>query len=223
MDQEPDVIRQQIEETRGSLTEKLETVENLVKEKVSAVTAGVEQTFDTVKSKVEDTVQAVSSSVECTVNSVREAFDIPQQVRRHPYAMTGSALVLGATLGYLLAPRRRPSGHHPFADRGPSYTPAAAPAAPAEEPRSFAEPPPPAQPGIFAGLLQPFAAEFDKVKSTALGALLGMARDAALRSVPPSLVPKVEEIANDLTRRFGGDVLHGPVLPSSREEPRGHG
>jgi len=219
------VIRQQIDETRESLTEKLETVEGLVQQKVSAVTSTVEKTIDTVRNKVEDTVQTVSSTVEKTVDSVRRTFDIPHQVRRHPYAMTGGALVLGATLGYLLAPRRRSFPRRSRAERAaPSYvTPAPPPASAYEEPRRFEERRP-QRPGLFASLLEPFAAEFGKMKATAIGALLGIARDVALRSVPPSLAPKVEEIVNNITRRAGGDVVSGPILPSSRDdEPRGHG
>jgi ElaB/YqjD/DUF883 family membrane-anchored ribosome-binding protein len=223
MDQEPDVIRQQIDETRESLTEKLETVESLVKEKVSAVTEGVEKTIDTVKAKVEDTVQAVSNTVENTVHSVRRTFDVPHQVRCHPYAMTGGALALGATLGYLLLPRRHSFAHRSYEDRTPSYTPPPPPPSSfAEEPRHYEERRP-ERPSLLSGLLEPLTAEFDKVKATAIGALLGMVRDAALRSVPPSLASKVEEIVNDITRRAGGDVVSGPILPSSRGEPHDRG
>ncbi len=220
MDPEPDVIRQQIGQTRESLTEKLETLEGQVRQTIGSVTSKVEETFDTVKAKVQDTVQAVSGTVEHTVDSVRETFNIPHQVCRHPYAMTGGALVLGATLGYLLAPRRRRSERPPSARAVSPYPspPSAVPAAAYEEPRRTAEPRE-ARPGLFGGLLQPVAAEFDKIKATAIGALLGLARDMALRSVPPSLGPKIEEIINDITRRAGGEVVSGPILPASRDEP----
>jgi ElaB/YqjD/DUF883 family membrane-anchored ribosome-binding protein len=215
MAQEPDVIRHQIEETRESLADKLETLEGQVKQTIGSVTSTVEQTLGTVKSKVEDTVQSVSSAVEHTVDSVRRTFDIPHQVRRHPYAMTGGALLLGTALGYLLTGRRRRPERYDPVERAPSYAPPApAPASAYEEPRRSEERRE-SRPGFFAGLLQPFAAEFDKIKATAIGALLGMARDLAVRSVPPSLVPKVEEIINDVTRRAGGDVVSGSVLPSS--------
>jgi ElaB/YqjD/DUF883 family membrane-anchored ribosome-binding protein len=222
MDQEPDVIRQQIEQTRGSLTEKLESVEDLVREKVSAVTSTVERTIDTVKSKVEDTVQAVSSTVESTVDTVKRTFDVSHQVRRYPYAMTGGALVVGAALGYLLAPRARSFSRRSFRESLPSYPPpSSAPVSNFEEPR-YEERRQQKQ-GLFASLAEPFAAEFDKMKATAIGALMGLARDFAIRSVPPSLAPQIEEIVNNVTRRAGGNVVSGPVLPSSRDEPRGHG
>ncbi len=221
MDQKPDVIRQQIEQTRESLTDKLETLEGQVRQTISSVTSTVGQTVENVKSKVEDTVQAVSSAVEHTVDSVKRTFDIPHQVRRHPYLMTGGALVLGAALGYLLAGQRRRLRRRPPDEWVPSYAPPApAPAETSEEPRQAGRGPS-SRPGLFAGLLQPLAGEFDKIKATAIGALLGLARDAAVRWVPPSLVPKVEEIVNDITRRAGGEVVSGPVLCRGDEECRG--
>jgi ElaB/YqjD/DUF883 family membrane-anchored ribosome-binding protein len=212
MDPQPEVIRQQIEQTRGSLTEKLEALEGQVRQTIGSVTSTVEQTVDTVKSRVEGTVQAVTDAVGDTIDSVKRTFDIPHQVRGHPYAMTGGALLLGAGLGYLLASRRRRPGLRMAAERAPSYVPPPpAPAAAYEEPRRAAERRE-SRSGFFDNLLQPFAGEFDKIKATVLGAFLGMARDAAVRWVPPSLAPKVEEIIDDITRRAGGEVVSGPVL-----------
>jgi ElaB/YqjD/DUF883 family membrane-anchored ribosome-binding protein len=221
MDQKPDVIRQQIEQTRESLTDKLETLEGQVRQTISSVSSTVGQTVENVKSKVEDTVQAVSSAVEHTVDSVKRTFDIPYQVRRHPYLMTGGALALGAALGYLLAGRQRRPRRRPRAEWVPSYTPPApAPAEAYEEPRQAGRGAS-SRPGFFTGLLEPLAGEFDKIKATAIGAFLGLARDAAVRWVPPSLAPKIEEIINDVTRRAGGEVVSGPVLTRGDEECRG--
>jgi hypothetical protein len=218
MDQEPDVIRQQIEQTRESLADKLETLEGQVRKTIGSVTS----TVGTVKSRVEDTVQAVTSAVGETVDSVKRTFDIPYQVRRHPYLMTGGALVVGAALAYFLAGRPRRPRRRPRARWAPSYTPPApAPASAYEsvsgEPRQ-AGAGPSSRPGVFAGLLEPLAGEFDKLKATAIGAFLGLVRDAAVRWVPPSLAPKVEEIVNDITRRAGGDVVPGPILSRREEE-----
>jgi hypothetical protein len=69
-------------------------------------------------------------------------------------------------------------------------------------------------PGLMERLLQPLAGEFDRIKATAVGALLGMARDAVRQAVPPSLAPHVDEILNNLTRGYGGEVIRGPVLSS---------
>lgn len=198
MDPKTDVIRQQIDETRGSLTDKLETLEGQVKEGLRSVTSTVEHISDTVKTRVEE-----------TVDSVKRTFDLSGHVRRHPYGMTGGAMLLGAALGWAFGGRRRPGGTYypvpaPMPHRAYEEPPHAAPHM-AEESR----------PGVLSSLLQPVAAEFDQIKGAAIGAFLGLVRDAAVRSVPPSLAPKVEEILNNITRRAGGEVVSGKVLPPS--------
>jgi hypothetical protein len=197
------VIRRQIDQTRVSLTEKLETLEDQVK-----------RTVDTVTSEVANTVKAVTSTVENTVGAVKRTFDIPYQVQRHPYALVGGALLCGAALGYRVG-RRRAEYH--------LHWPAPRPApAPAYRPESFvrgdghgpqagrAE----SGPGFSSRLLEPVVGEFDKIKATAVGALMGVVRDAVKRSLPPSLHEHVEEIMNGITRRAGGQPFEGPLLPA---------
>src|SRR5437588_98198 len=87
MDQEPDVIRQDIDETRSSLTEKLETLE-----------AEVKGTVQDAKNTVEDTIHNVKSTVHETVESVKRTFDLPYQVRQHPWPMLGGSVVAGFIL-----------------------------------------------------------------------------------------------------------------------------
>jgi ElaB/YqjD/DUF883 family membrane-anchored ribosome-binding protein len=203
MDPEPDVIRRQIDETRESLTEKLETLEGQVK-----------QTVDTVKSKVEDTVEAVTSTVEHTASAVKRTFDIPYQVRRHPYALVGGALLTGAALGFVVG-RRRAEYHLHRPARRPGTAPAFRPETLV---RAAGQPPGDGRaesgPGFFSRLIEPLVGEFDKIKATAVGALMGMVRDAVKRSVPPSLHERVVEIMNDITRRAGGEPVEGPLLPA---------
>jgi hypothetical protein len=205
MDAEPDVIRQQIDETRESLTDKLETLEGHVKQTVASVTDVV----DTVKTKVEDTVQAVTSSVEHTVETVKRTFNIPEQVQKHPYGMTGGALLAGAALGWLAGRtwsaqrprlRGRMSRPAPRFESTPGGYEVAGGAAPS-------------RPGFLASLLEPVAGEFDKIKATAIGALMGMVRDAVQHAVPPTMTERVEEIMDNITRRAGGEPVRGPVLP----------
>jgi hypothetical protein len=200
MDAQPDVIRNKIEDTRESLTQKLETLEGQVKETITTVTSTVEETIDTVKSTVEDTVEAV-----------KQTFDIPEQVRRHPYGMTGGALLVGTALGYWMG-GRRPHAGRPFgpAHRAPAYT-----AAPAYEAPRHEEPPRPSGPGLLSSLLEPLSAEFGHIRGLAIGALMGAVRDAVKNAVPPSLAHNVEEILDNITRRAGGEVVQGPVLPPS--------
>jgi hypothetical protein len=200
MDPQPDVIRQQIDQTRESLTAKVEAVERQVM-----------QTVDTVKTKVEDTVEAVSGSVQRTVAEVRRTFDLPYQTRRHPHAIVGGALLLGTGLGYWLA-RARPPRRRPPSRSQAFYAPPAPPPAVSGEARPARQE---SGPSFLGRLLEPVASEMDKIKATAIGAFLGLVRDAAVRSVPPALAPRIEEIINDVTRRAGGDVIREPLLPPS--------
>src|SRR5262249_55546639 len=140
----------------------------------------VSDVVDTVRTKVEDTVQVVTSSVEQTVAAVKSTLDIPQQVRRHPYGMMGGALLTGMAMGWLVSRERRSLPRSPAPRRRPTFHGAATAfeaAPPASEER----------PGFFASLMEPLAGEFEKIKATAIGALMGMARDAIGRAVPANL------------------------------------
>jgi ElaB/YqjD/DUF883 family membrane-anchored ribosome-binding protein len=214
MAEEPDVIRQQIEQTRESLTQKLETLEGQVKDTVASVTSAVETTVETVKSKVEDTVQAVTSGVEETVETVKRTFDIPYQVDRHPWAMAGGSLLVGLAAGFLVGRPRRS-----FVRRATwAEVPAGlASACSAPQPESY----PPAgfqpaaeehRPGLLSSLLSSFEPELEKVKQAAIGTLMAAARDYLTRTVPPPLASNVAEILDSVTRKMGGEPIHGNLF-----------
>jgi ElaB/YqjD/DUF883 family membrane-anchored ribosome-binding protein len=217
MDQEPDVIRQKIENTRESLAGKLETLEGQVKGTVEAVS----NTIGSVKEKVESTVENVKSTVSDTVDSVKETFDLSRQVDRHPWAAAGCSLLAGLATGYLVSgPRRWRHYASEFSDTASHLASRASEAvgygaagaglsgAAAESLRGDRGP----RRGVLGGLLEPFAGELDNLKDLAVGALMGVARDFIVRSVPPSLAPRVEEILNNATRRAGAEPVSGPVL-----------
>src|SRR5438105_4518592 len=64
MDQNPDVIRHNIEETRSALTDKLETLEHEVFGTVREATQAVSDTVENVKETVACTVENVKEKVE---------------------------------------------------------------------------------------------------------------------------------------------------------------
>jgi len=118
MDSEsPQVIEQQMEETRQSLTEKVAAVENQVVGTLQTGTQAVQDTVATVKSVVEETVSSVRESVQESVaavkdtvqdsvtavtDNVKETFDVTQHVQNHPYAMLGGAMVAGLVTGLVV-------------------------------------------------------------------------------------------------------------------------
>jgi hypothetical protein len=220
MDQKPDVIRQEIEETRSSLAEKLEALEGQVK-----------GTISTVSQSVEDTVTKVKTTVNDTVETVKRTFDLPYQVDQHPWTMTGCSLLAGMAVGYAVARSgdRATGGRRGYTPRGDFGRVPAAPAPVRETPSPIPfEPAYQAaasagaagyrreeeEPGVLSRLLAPFASEFDKIKATAVAALMGMLRDSLVRSAPPALAERVREIMDDLTRKAGGQPISEPVLPT---------
>lgn len=224
MAEEPDVIRQQIDETRESLTEKLETLEGQVKEAVGAVTETietvkntVENTVESVKSGVEGTVETVKETLTDTVETVKETFDLGRQIDRHPWAAVGCSLLAGVATGYFLAGPRDRHRYYPEGIPGmdqliPGYRsnrPTEGVAA-AEPPSQYSERP--SGPGFVESLLHSFEGELGKIKQTAIGALVGIARDAIKDALPHSLSENVDDIMNSVARHAGGEPVRGPVL-----------
>jgi len=220
MDEKPDVIRQEIEATRSSLAEKLEALEGQVK-----------GTISNVSQSVEDTVAKVKSTVNDTVETVKRTFDLPYQVDQHPWAMAGCSLLAGLAVGYVVARPgdRATGGRRGYTRRGEFGRVPAAPASLQETPSPGTSGPAyqaaasggaagyrreEEEPGMLSRLLAPFASEFDKIKGTAVAALMGMLRDSLVRSVPPALAGHVREIMDDLTRKAGGQPIPEPVLPT---------
>jgi len=124
---EPEVIRQQMDETRNALTDKIATLEQQVVETVQGATDGVKETVgalkdavadtvQTVRDTVGDTVQTVRDTVGDTVTSVQETFSIAKQVENRPWTVLAISAGVGFAAGYLVTPpaRRGSHGHMPW-------------------------------------------------------------------------------------------------------------
>jgi ElaB/YqjD/DUF883 family membrane-anchored ribosome-binding protein len=101
MDDE-DMIRGQMEDTRTSLTDKLETLEHQVSDSVHDATSNVADTVEAVTDSVQDTVASVKETVTAVKESMRQGvsavkafFDIKDHADRHPWAVMGGAVVVG--------------------------------------------------------------------------------------------------------------------------------
>lgn len=93
MEDRSEVIKQEMEETRADLTDKLQTLERKVADE-----------FMSVKDTVTDSVTNVAENVEETITSVREAFDLPGYVREHPWMSVGGAVLVGYLAHEFLKP-----------------------------------------------------------------------------------------------------------------------
>jgi len=229
MPQEPHEIRQEMDETREALTEKIGQLEQQVVDTVQDATAGVKETVEAVRSAVEDTVQTVRDTVGDTVDSVKESFNLTAQVQRRPWLVIAGSVGVGFAAGYLLggpgaskaaapqpqpamppAPARRPgNGHH-------------RPPEPAMSPRESS--PEPHAPGLVDTLMQSFGNEINQVKGLAIGALAGIVRDMVVQAAPQVVKTQLSGIIDEFTNKLGGQPIKGQVLSedwsASSSEPR---
>jgi ElaB/YqjD/DUF883 family membrane-anchored ribosome-binding protein len=207
MDHEAEVIKQQMEQTRAALSEKLETLEQQVVGTVQGATTKVANTVDNVTEAVQDTVTTVRESFEETVASVKDSLDVSRQVERHPWLMLGGSVCVGYVGGRLLerleggrVPLPPPQSRHFLG--GPRRTPDVPVSAPAPEP---GPPTPRSEPGWLSLLTNSFGPEIAKLKSVAIGAALGLVRDRIAEATPPHLQPQVDELLDSITLKLGGE------------------
>jgi len=174
-------IQQQMEETRASLTEKLETLEQKVVGTVEEATTVASDTVEAVK----DTVAAVNETVKESVETVKDWFDIEAHVQNHPWLVVGGSVALGYCLGT-------------FAPSSNGSTQA--------QPTSLYHPPQP-QPAQQPSMLSQWAPEISRLKNLALGVLFGTAREVILSSVPPHVGEELKGVIDSVTRKLGGEPL----------------
>jgi ElaB/YqjD/DUF883 family membrane-anchored ribosome-binding protein len=208
-EQRPEAIRQQIDETRSDLTDKLEAVEQKVMDTVADARSGVV-----------DTVEAVKGAVHDTVDSVKHALDVGRHVRRHPWGMLAGSLAAGYVLGGLVVQRHpvsrawtrrsaeafppQPAAGRPLQDFYPARTiaPPAPPrlAAPRTRARSW-----------LSELTETFAPEIQQLKGLVIGTLMALVRDRIKQSVAPRFAPELERVVDSVTTKLGGVRLSGPA------------
>lgn len=201
MDNESEMIKHQMEETRSDLVEKLETLENQVVETVQGTTGAVSDTVENVKEAVEETVEKVKDTVQRTVEAVKDTFNVPLQVQRHPWIMMGGAVAAGFIVGRF------------FGRATPAGTSAGQPARPVRS--HLAEAAPQAAPSRgdwFSGLTDTFGSEIGKLKSLAIGTLGGMLRETIAQAVPGQVGEKITGVIDHLTTKLGGEVLSSSAL-----------
>lgn len=216
MENEPEVIRDQMQETRTALTEKIEALEQKVTSTVETATSTVQETVQTVTDAVQDTVGTVQETVEDTVSTVKETvrdtFDLPGHVQRHPWVALAGSVAVGYLAGRLM---------HAGDDRGSGVRSMA--------PLTHTEPPPThhngaadrtesRSDGLLSGLMGAFGQEVDKLKELGISALMAVIRDMTTRSMPNEIGSRLHSWMNEVTEHMGAKPLREPLIP---EEPAG--
>lgn len=163
--------------------------------------------------QVTDTVETVKDSV----NTVRNTFDVKAQVRKRPWAMLAGAAALGLAVGYRTSAgrgyRRSESVRNVYEAR---YL--------AQQTRRQAAETPEARSPVAGA----FEKELSLLKGLAVGAVLGVVRDMALRSVSGHAEHYLETAIDGVTRRLGGQPVprtkpETPAPESDTREPPDEG
>jgi len=208
MDDEPEVTRAQMDETRASLSEKLETLEHHVVDSVQGTTDAVQETVANVKDAVHDTVAGV-----------KDLFDLPLQMQRHPWLIMGGSIAVGYFGGYLLLRRRGPD-RRTVQESPPSAPPVDSwtsrqPNGVVKEPRYVEEA---SEPGRPSAVSSRFVPEIAKLEGLVIGTLLSVVRDMMADSVPEPMKAQFGDVMDSFTAKLGGEPVQGPVAERMKVE-----
>ena len=220
MEDKQESIMKDMEETRSSMTEKLEALETHVADKVKPMADAVEHITSAAANMVEDvkeTVHEVTHKVEATASAVASAFDLRKQTDRHPWVMFGIAATAGCVLGSFLGSRSRrrskgssnESPKHAKESNGKSHLTRMA--APKRE-RASQETPKESWFGESLGHL----------KDLAVGSLMSAVRDLAIQAIPGAIGGKIAEEIESMTKKMGAEPIQGPLFNSQPENKQDH-
>jgi len=194
-------IQQEMFETRASLADKLETLEQKVAGTVNQVKAVVDDTIGVIKETVQDTketVNVVTESVQEGVKSVQKNLDVTVHVAAHPWWAMAGSVATGFCLGAMLN-RPHHAGYHQGISNGSRGSDFQQPSQP-----TLAKMPAKSESSMWS-------AEIDKLKGLAVGAIFGTARELIASSLPEQIVPQVKEFVDNVTRKAGGEPLPSSV------------
>lgn len=187
MSDDREIIRQQMDETKSQLSDKLQLLKLQIAETAQSTGTAVNATVEAVKETVE--------TVQSAAKSVRNTFNVRRRISMHPWLVLGAC----AGLGYLAGRRRRTSSPMPLAGVVPRNI-VSQQGAPAE-----------AHPSDSAALATAIAAAYQKglknsswdlLRSTAIAAAIEIVQDIAFRVAPKLLdrltAPPVETRSDSL-------------------------
>jgi ElaB/YqjD/DUF883 family membrane-anchored ribosome-binding protein len=201
MENETEMIREQMLETRTALTEKLENLEEQVTAKVKGTTDSIAETVESVKEAVENTAHTVERTFENTVESVKDTFDLSRHFEEHPWVMLGGAVLVGFIGGRILdrataPPQMTANGISPE----PRYETA---------PSSYQAASSRTEPGWGAEVVHALRPAMAKLGQLAIGVTTGIIGEMVREQLPDTLKKDVGEAIDDITVALGGKPLHG--------------
>jgi ElaB/YqjD/DUF883 family membrane-anchored ribosome-binding protein len=224
VDNELEVIRDQMEEKRASLSNKLDALEDHVLETVHGATSvvstavhDVSETVDAVKENIQETVEAVTQNIQETVQAVKETLNVSEKIRQNPWLAVGGAFA-GGFVGALLlgrSSRTRESAnqttHRPQETNGTPFERAQAPVmAPRESEASS---------GLTSQLGSVATEALNTLQSMAVGTLMGVLSQVVGDIVPASLKEEADKLFGELNTHLGGKALHKIDLPHEQSNP----
>jgi prophage DNA circulation protein len=236
LQQSIEVTRHDIEETRASMTEKLELLEERVRETLEESKSAVEdivenvkgtvdetvhvvkETVDGAKSTVEDIVENVKGTMDDTVTTVKQAFDLSYQMDRHPWLLFSGSVLLGAYLGSLSQPRLQTNGYEDYEDKevdeDEAYRVALTGMSSDYAHRNAADSSTsPSQPSRWRSGLGKFQEEIDLVKGAVLGTVMGTLQEMIRQNIP-SMAPTLEKVIQSASRKLGAE----PIVSSTDQQ-----
>jgi len=223
---DPEVIQAQMDETRHRLAENLDKLTRQTADTVQEVASSVSQTVESVQESVEAVTDAVQGSVEAvtetvheTVGGMKNLFDIAGHVDRNPWLMVGGATALGFFVSRMLMP---PAPSREALPPPPSFLPATP--APAKVPETSFEPSSGARrleghwpeehtheksesKGFLEGLTESYGPMLDKLKSFAIGAAMGVARNVIAPSGAAGIASDIRGMIDNFTKQMGGEPI----------------
>jgi ElaB/YqjD/DUF883 family membrane-anchored ribosome-binding protein len=207
MDNQSEVIQLQMEETRTSLQDKLETLEQQVKNTVQDATEAVSDTVENVKEAVQETVDTVKDTVQGTVQTVKDSFDLSHHIQTYPWTMFIGATAMGFVVTRWMT---RDASRAPSAAAYPGVSARTTNASVAPAPKL----------GIGSWIAEHYRDEIDKAKGLAVGTLGALVRDALVSATAsaPELAERIKSVANGFTDKLGGTVIEEPLFNLSTPE-----
>jgi ElaB/YqjD/DUF883 family membrane-anchored ribosome-binding protein len=209
VDSKLEVIRDEMEETRANLANKLEALETQVRQTVSSAS-------ETVSDTVED-VKAVVGNVTETVGNVTETLNISKHVEQNPWVAMGIAVAAGFVAAQVFSGRGQQAPAYPPAPPQPPQP--ATPQTPSYQAPQSQSQPQQSQGGIL-GSLESMMPDMNGVMGTAItglsglaiGTVMGVVREFVADAVPQEWKSELTRMIDDVNTKLGGKTLQVPTF-----------